>query len=222
VSTLVAHAATAAAVLAAGAWSAWTIHRLKVRLGRALWACAHDPLTGLPNRVYAAQLFTQRAGLPTVVAVLDLNRFKQVNDTHGHHAGDQLLATVAGRLAAATARYGGHAARLSGDEFLLLLPHHPDRDYPEPVGSILAEITTPVQVTIEHTIVLVPTATAGITWHDGLSSGWSSLLRQADIALYHARAHQLDYETWRPSMHMPNPAHRCGTRLRHQHPEATR
>jgi diguanylate cyclase (GGDEF)-like protein len=225
-STLAIHAATLLAVLAGGAWSVWTHHRLRARLRRLLWAYAHDPLTGLPTRGYAEQIFQQRAaaGRPTILAMLDLNRFKQVNDAHGHHAGDQLLTAVAGRLVHAAHRHGGHAARLGGDEFLLLLPAPPPGAYPEPVGSILAELATPVPISLERTIVLIPTATAGVSCFNGSNGSWAQLLRQADIALYQARAHDYDYETYRPSMRMPEPPHpdRYGPRLRDQRPGGLR
>jgi diguanylate cyclase (GGDEF)-like protein len=215
--------ATGVVVFAAGwLWSARTIHRLCSLLELALWTCGHDQLTGLPNRAHAEHLFGSRAaaGRPTVIALLDLDRFKQVNDTYGHGAGDQLLVAVAGRLAQAAAGYGGHAARLSGDEFLLLLPIHPG-NFLHPVATILREIATPVQITTEEAVTLTPAVTAGASWFDGVNGSWDRLLRQADLALYHARVGGLAYEPYRPGMRMPDRPHRRGPRLRDQHREAS-
>jgi diguanylate cyclase (GGDEF)-like protein len=221
VSTTSIPAATMLAALAiALLYAGWTIHRLRVRLANLTHAASHDPLTCLPNRIHAQWLFSQRAAdqLPTVVALLDLDEFKQVNDSCGHQAGDQLLATVADRLATAANRYGGHAARLAGDEFLLLLPV-PVGDPVEPVACILAEITTPVHLATNPQVTHTPHASAGITIFDGVDGTWTSVLRRADIACYHAKARGGGYEVFQPGMSMPRPAapaQRRGPRLRDQ------
>ena len=210
-------AATGMAALFLGLLAAgWSIHRLRTRLALAVHAACHDPLTGLPNRLAARALFDQRAtaGQPTMVALLDLTRFKNVNDTHGHQAGDELLIAVAARLSTCTARHGGHATRLAGDEFLLLTParYH---DPAEPVASILAELTTPVRVGSDPAVSIAPAAAAGITVFDGIDGTFTSLLHQADIACYHAKARGTWYERYHPGMSMPTPpAQRRGPRLR--------
>lgn len=220
-STLVVAIATGVLALAAGRlWAACTIRRLRELLRQALWTCSHDPLTRLPNRTYAEHLLTRRASRPTTVALLDLNGFKQVNDTWGHQVGDHLLVTVADRLADGARRLDGHAARLGGDEFLLILPAR-YTDGTASVAVLLANITTPVEITgdeAQQTVTIAPAATAGITWYDGHHGTWSSLLRQADIALYHARAAGTWYQVYRPGMHMPHQPSRHGQRLRHQRP----
>ena len=93
------------------------LRRLRSLLRVAHYTTGHDRLTGLPNRFLAAHVFTLRElrGQPTVIALIDLDRFKDVNDTHGHHVGDDLLRTVADRLAVAAKAHGGTAARLGGD-----------------------------------------------------------------------------------------------------------
>jgi diguanylate cyclase (GGDEF)-like protein len=197
-------------------YAGWTVHRLRVRLATLTHAASHDPLTCLPNRTHAQRLFAQRAAdqLPTIVALLDLDEFKQVNDTYGHQAGDQLLAALAHRLATAATRHGGHAARLAGDEFLLLLPV-PAGDPAEPVACILAEITTPVPLGPDG--IHTPHASAGITIFDGIHGTCTSMLRRADIACYHAKARASGYEVYQPGMSMPRPAapaQRRGPRLR--------
>ena len=75
-----------AALVTALLWAGWTIRRLRVRLANLTYAAGHDPLNLMPNRIHAQWLFGLRAAdqLPTVVALLDLDEFKQVNDTCGH------------------------------------------------------------------------------------------------------------------------------------------
>src|SRR5660397_6626 len=87
----------------------------------------HDALTGLPNRTLLADRFTQalraarRDGTTTALLLIDLDRFKEINDTFGHHCGDLLLTQVGPRLTAAL-REVDTVARLGGDEFAVLLP----------------------------------------------------------------------------------------------------
>jgi diguanylate cyclase len=208
-------------------YAGWTIHRLRVRLANLTYAASHDPLTLLPNRIHAQWLFSLRAAdqQPTIVVLLDLDEFKQVNDTCGHQAGDQLLAVVADRLAAAADRYGGHAARLAGDEFLLLLPVRAG-DPIEPVACILAELTKPVPLGPDPDGAYTPRASAGISLFDGVNGTWTSLLRQADVACYQAKArHSGGYEVYSPGMGMPRPAAPAqrprGPRLRDLHQETS-
>jgi two-component system, cell cycle response regulator len=89
---------------------------------------AHDDLTGLPNRRQAMRhladhsALSARYGHPLTVALLDIDHFKQFNDTFGHSAGDEILKTVAGTLKDST-RASDSVSRIAGDEFLILLPH---------------------------------------------------------------------------------------------------
>ena len=100
-----------------------------------------DPLTGLYNRRFGEEYMqaemsrATRHGLPLALVVLDLNDFKQVNDSHGHVAGDLLLKEFAHRLKKAT-RGSDIAVRLGGDEFLVVLPECP----PERVGTVLSRL----------------------------------------------------------------------------------
>src|SRR5690606_1145793 len=100
--------------------------RLEDEKGRAFMLAAHDHLTGLPNRRTFAELATshlasaRRNRSPYALMYLDLDRFKIINDTLGHHVGDALLQTVAARLRASV-RDSDIVARLGGDEFAILL-----------------------------------------------------------------------------------------------------
>jgi diguanylate cyclase (GGDEF)-like protein len=144
----------------------------------------HDHLTTLPNR---AQFFRRlTAAIDEEVAatllVIDLDDFKQVNDVHGHGAGDELLVEVAARLAEVGGP-NGVAARFGGDEFALLLPN-PSADTDALAERLCQRLLEPMRldaatVTVGASIG-VATATAGLTAGD--------LMRCADIAMYSAKA----------------------------------
>ncbi|MBM2618763.1 GGDEF domain-containing protein [Actinoplanes sp. LDG1-06] len=156
-------------------------------------SATHDALTGLPNRA----LFQRRLGDlhdgPVAVALLDLDGFKQINDTLGHDAGDQLLIEVGRRLAAA-ARDGDTVARLGGDEFVIVLPGSSAADADEVVRRMMAALAEPIEVDGRT----LPIGTSfGVTTGHGTDAG--ELLRQADIAMYAAKDHPgseiVHYET---------------------------
>ena len=145
-----------------------------------------DPLTGLANRA----LFLDRLEEALVgggcgrvdVLLLDLDGFKDVNDVHGHQAGDELLIAVGKRLSKSVCP-GETVARLGGDEFIVLLEgvNNPD----EIARRIVDELYTPVLVAGKEVRV---SASLGISSSDAGQNGTSEMLRQADIALYAAKA----------------------------------
>jgi len=147
---------------------------------------AHDALTGLPNRVLFLERLSAAMDHPErdeQVAVLfcDLDRFKTVNDTLGHAAGDELLRQVSARLLAAV-RPGDTVGRLSGDEFAVVL-----RGLNSPEGAhslarrVLACFDEPFR--LEGREVRVGTS-VGIAVHAGEDGGPDLLLRRADAAMY--------------------------------------
>jgi diguanylate cyclase (GGDEF)-like protein len=148
---------------------------------------SHDPLTGLPNRV----LFIDRLekALPEAtpqaqlgVLFCDLDRFKDVNDTLGHAAGDELLRQVAARVRG-TIRPGDTVGRLSGDEFALLLPGLEGADDATRAAErVMACFTEPFR--LEGGDVSVGTS-VGVAVHDGSADrSAEQLLREADAAMY--------------------------------------
>ncbi len=150
-----------------------------------------DPLTGLPNRrQFEEALKTAAASPPAAgschaVLMLDLNGFKQVNDTYGHGIGDELLVVVAQRLLRAV-REGDLVARLGGDEFVVLAPHLLG---PEAAASIalriIQQFSQPISTgNVQHRIG-TGIGIALLTG-DGTTSG--EALRRADLALYRAKA----------------------------------
>ncbi|HEV7606704.1 MAG TPA: EAL domain-containing protein [Steroidobacteraceae bacterium] len=157
---------------------------------RVEYLAYHDALTGLPNRSMFSQLLAQSIGTSRrnnrtlAVAFLDLDRFKQINDTLGHDAGDQLLREVAIRLHASV-REGDTVARLGGDEFVVLLPDLADETYAATVAQkILAVIAKPFTLIGQEFRV---TTSIGISTcpKDGLDE--QTLTKNADIAMYHAK-----------------------------------
>jgi diguanylate cyclase len=141
---------------------------------------SHDPLTGLANRAAFTERLAALSGEIAVVLV-DLDGFKQVNDTLGHHAGDMMLVAVAQRLRAGV-RDGDSAARLGGDEFAMLLPGADATAAAAVVERFLALLTQPVD--IEGTPVQ-PRASIGAAV--GTDPDPDVLLRTADAAMYRVK-----------------------------------
>jgi diguanylate cyclase (GGDEF)-like protein len=150
----------------------------------------HDSLTGLPNRSFLQRLLGRRVreatryGRKFALLVLDLDRFKQINDTLGHDAGDDLLREVAQRLESAL-RASDTVARMGGDEFVIMLP---DIESEEAVGAVarkvLAILKEPFILLGERFSI---TGSLGISLfpRDGVDE--QSLMKNADIAMYQAK-----------------------------------
>jgi diguanylate cyclase (GGDEF)-like protein len=150
----------------------------------------HDPLTGLPNRALLAQRLDQaaararRSGTTAGVLFADLDRFKEVNDTHGHRAGDELLVAVAGRMASLL-RPSDTLARLSGDEFVILCE---DLDSPSRVEALAARLDTALSapfVLADATVTI--TASVGIAFAGRADDIPARLVHDADRAMYQAK-----------------------------------
>ena len=159
-------------------------HLLQQRLAHE---AHHDALTGLGNITEARRLLEQActdpAGRPTVAVLLDLDGFKQVNDTFGHAEGDALLVAVAERLRACT-RAGDAVTRTGGDEFLLLLREGSGTTASQVARRVLDELSRPFVV---HGRVLTIGASIGLAAvADGATP--DDVLRNADLAMYAAKA----------------------------------
>lgn len=159
---------------------------------RQLERLAHyDPLTGLPNRVLLADRLEQamararRSGTRLVVALIDLDGFKAVNDQHGHQAGDELLVALAGRMRDAL-RQSDTIARVGGDEFVAVLTDlQRDHDCLPMVQRLLAAAAGPVPHGAQ---MLQVSGSIGFTFYpqdEPLPA--DQLLRQADQAMYQAK-----------------------------------
>jgi diguanylate cyclase len=150
----------------------------------------HDALTGLPNRtaVFGRLSAAVAAGGRNRIGLcyLDLDGFKAVNDRYGHDAGDELLVTVAGRIGRVARAHGTIAARIGGDEFVVLAEFSPGvAGMIALAADILAEVSRPVALRIGRVGV---SACAGIADHVAGSQGAASIVAEADAALYEAKS----------------------------------
>ena len=152
----------------------------------------HDALTGLPNRVLFIDRLTHavagRGRHPTGIAVLflDVDRFKWLNDSLGHTAGDEVLVAVANRLAGAL-RPADTLARFGGDEFVVLSEHlQSAADAEALAGRLRTALAAPIAVAGDETAL---TISVGIAYAPAEANGVSaeSLVRDADAAMYHAK-----------------------------------
>lgn len=154
----------------------------------------HDGLTSLPNRRAFSERLNHALTLTTAqdsdlaVMFLDLDHFKEINDTHGHRVGDQLLAIVGNRLAKAV-RAADVAARLGGDEFACLLQHAPSTAHIAQVATKLFDgIAAPMQL---GSLRLQVNPSIGIAIrHQGEAVTADQLLARADRAMYLAKQRQ--------------------------------
>jgi diguanylate cyclase (GGDEF)-like protein len=150
----------------------------------------HDTLTALPNRSLFNKLLAQavsqahRYGTRFAVLFIDLDRFKQINDTLGHDAGDQLLVEVAGRLRGCL-RESDTVARLGGDEFVALLPELVEDAFAATVAQkILAALAKPFTLRGHDLRV---TASIGIATYPEDGKDANALMKCADSAMYQAK-----------------------------------
>jgi diguanylate cyclase (GGDEF)-like protein/PAS domain S-box-containing protein len=165
----------------------------------------HDELTGLANRVLfqdrvAHALERVRRGSSIAVLFLDLDEFKTVNDTLGHQVGDQLIQTIAERIANNT-RSVDTAARLGGDEFAVLIDEDSDVDHVKVAERLLESIGDPIVIEGNE---LKVTASVGIERAGaGAAVSVENLLRNADLAMYSAKTSgKGKYRTFEPEMHV--------------------
>jgi diguanylate cyclase (GGDEF)-like protein len=176
----------------------WQLSRARARESEAKLSYAlnveylayHDGLTALPNRSLFNKLLSQalsqarRNGRQLAVAFIDLDRFKQINDTLGHEAGDQLLKEVANRLKACL-RQSDTVARLGGDEFVVLLTELEEEAYAATVAQkLITAIAKPFMLLGQEFRV---TASIGISTFPLDGADEQALTKNADIAMYQAK-----------------------------------
>jgi diguanylate cyclase (GGDEF)-like protein len=150
---------------------------------RIIHLARHDTLTDLPNHA-TFQEMVHRAPAPCAVLCLDLDRFRQVNDTLGHHAGDDVLRIVAQRIRRLL-RDGDGAARLGSDEFAIVLAnlHQPD-DVAALARTLIEAISRPYEIGGQQVVI---GATVGIAVATGVPADDEQLVRNADLALCRAK-----------------------------------
>ena len=159
------------------------------RTVEAVHTAHHDPVTGLPNRALFLKIFNRvlasrsAATDPTSVLFIDLDRFKAVNDSLGHEAGDQLLAAVAGRIRSCV-RASDTTARLGGDEFAVLLHDSPVEAATSVGERIIAAIREPFRLTRRDIFI---GASVGVAVSRDPAESSDALLNNADLAMYRAK-----------------------------------
>lgn len=165
--------------------------RLHLQMADVKHLADHDTLTGLPNRGMAGHFFgqmfsqSQRDDSKVALVFVDIDNFKMVNDTHGHHVGDELLKhlsdVINGQL-----RKSDRLVRIAGDEFLILLP---GIDNNQDIGPILQKIgqQASLPVTIDA-IELIPTLSMGVAVAPDHGTTFRELMARADSAMYQAKA----------------------------------
>ncbi|WP_280153401.1 EAL domain-containing protein [Piscinibacter sp. XHJ-5] len=171
---------------------------------RAEYLALHDALTGLPNRRLFNRLLDQaisqslRYHRKLAVMFVDLDHFKQINDTLGHEAGDKLLQQAAQRLKDCL-RESDTVARLGGDEFVVLLTDLVDAVHPATVAQkVIAAVANPFTL-IGHAFRV--TASVGISVYPEDGTDEQTLAKNADIALYHAKKEGKDnYQFYSPRL----------------------
>lgn len=172
------------------------VERLAVTQAQLRHQATHDALTGLGGRVLLhehldAAIARRRAGRGGLAVVfLDLDDFKNVNDTLGHAAGDDVLVQTAQRLTAVLASHGAaaRAFRMSGDEFAILLTGGAADDAAEVAERMLAALRAPVTVS-GRAVTVGGSIGVAVAADDDLDVGASALLRAADLAMYEVKHH---------------------------------
>jgi diguanylate cyclase (GGDEF)-like protein/PAS domain S-box-containing protein len=169
----------------------------------------HDALTGLPNRslFYDRLEQTMRAAhrddAPMALLLLDLDRFKQVNDSLGHHAGDMLLLEFAARLER-TLRDSDTVARLGGDEFAIILPTVDQFQTDAIVEKIQTALRLPL-ILEGHRIDVE--SSVGVALYPAHGNDSTTLLRRADVAMYTAKRSGEGHRTYDPSLDLNSSLH---------------
>jgi diguanylate cyclase (GGDEF)-like protein len=172
------------AVLAFIAWS--TTRRLRRHATQHQHEALHDALTGLPNRKWFREQAEEAVerGQRGAIVLVDLDRFKDVNDTLGHQAGDELLGVVAQRLPASL-RTDDTVARLGGDEFGLILPGIPDAAHAlELLARVREELAAQI---VLDTVPLSIEASFGVALYPTHGTTVEVLLQHADAAMYQGK-----------------------------------
>lgn len=185
-----------------------------------LQTAQHDSLTGLPNRAltyaFGEHLLaaTPRHHSRCAVLFVDLDRFKPINDTYGHAAGDEVLRQVARRLRQCV-RSEDVVGRLGGDEFLVVLAHvSSPEDISHIAAACLEEVARPV---LHQDLELQVSPSIGISVYPTDGDSMEALVRNADRAMYHAKENgRNNFQFFKPAMNLrAKSLLRLETRLRH-------
>lgn len=151
-----------------------------------------DQLTQLKNRLYFDKKFDEewqrssRMKVPLSVLLIDIDNFKDINDTHGHLFGDECLQLIASTISSELLRASDCVARYGGEEFVALLPNT-DEDETRVIAEKLVEAISGVSSKFNDKKVHITCSIGGATCHPNYQDNKENLLRQADLALYQAK-----------------------------------
>ena len=167
----------------------------------------HDPLTGLPNRLLLHRAFertpaTNKSPDGAALILLDLDRFKEINDTLGHHVGDKVLQHIAGLLQTTLAGRDALLCRLGGDEFAVVLPGAGADGAKGVAQEILAALRQPFQI---ENMPLEVGASLGIAFYPADGADSHALLRSADVAMYAAKRSSAGVAIYNRQLDMHSP-----------------
>ncbi len=181
---------------------------LAVKQAENEYQVLHDSLTGMPNRMlFQIRLaesieLARENGEGLAVMLMDLDHFKEINDTLGHHFGDMLLQEIGPRLSTVL-RERDLMARLGGDEFGIVLPDVPDRGVVTRIADrLIEELETPVTV---EGLALDISGSIGIAVFPEMANDAESLMRRADVAMYAAKETNGGYELYDDELDRHNP-----------------
>ena len=183
--------------------------RLRRQAEENEYLALHDALTGLPNRtlfrdrVQQAILTAKREGASAAVLLMDLDRFKEINDTLGHHSGDVVLQGVGPRLRTLL-RESDSVARLGGDEFAVLLPKVAD-------AAAAVDVAARIRATLERPfdvsgLSLETDASIGIALYPDHGTDVDTLIQRADVAMYLAKDAHTGQEVYAAEQDAYSPA----------------
>jgi diguanylate cyclase (GGDEF)-like protein len=176
--------------------------RLQRHVEKIQHQALHDDLTGLPNRLYFREYIgatiaaARERGSTVAVFLLDLDRFKEINDTLGHQWGDELLKELAVRLRSVT-RADVLLARLGGDEFGIVAPGHGADDATRLAQTIRSALEAPFAA---RGIPLVIEASVGISLYPDDGADVDTLIQHADVAMYSAKDRRLGFALYDNSL----------------------
>ena len=175
------------------------VARLRRQADQNRHQALHDPLTNLPNRTLLQDRIQQgifraeRNGHRLALMMMDLDRFKEVNDALGHHSGDILLKQIAKRLRRSL-RQSDTVARLGGDEFAVLLPHVTDHSAAIAIAEKLADsLREPFPIS---ELSLEARGSIGIALYPDHASDMGALVQRADVAMYAAKNGSRSWELY--------------------------
>ncbi|MGH1484608.1 MAG: sensor domain-containing protein [Cellvibrionaceae bacterium] len=175
---------------------------------RLEYQATHDILTGLPNRVKLqsvvnATIEAKKEGESLALIIIDLDSFKEINDTLGHHVGDHIIKGIGPRIKHQVTSLHGTIARLGGDEFAILLPNVDSARHAHIIAEqILSSIRKDFFID-EMAIEL--RASLGISLYPNQANDFSTLMRYADVAMYTAKQAMTSIEVYNPDADRHSP-----------------